>query len=74
MIPRFWKDMPSPKAGVYYTSASKVYCGGVLSYTPEVAVNGRVRAYLVARWNALLLDLHTPCQDIDIHWQLYSRK
>jgi hypothetical protein len=67
-MPRFFRDMPFPKAGEYDAI--------VLHYTPftrlrEVKirrVRGYWRAYIVARFMALFDDWATPCDEIGIKW------
>lgn len=75
-MPRFFKDMPKPHAGVYeaivvrtnpFNSGRVVYCE---------TFNGRLRAYLAVRFAALMWDLATPYADgeLGINWEIRGVK
>lgn len=69
--PRFLRDMPAPKTGPYTArvfTASPWY----RRWRFERQVNGRIRAYLVARWEAFKVDWSIPsaCDEIAVIWEV----
>lgn len=68
----FFKKMPRPEAGKYNAVVIRTnpFSGGHIVW--EKRANGRLRAYLYARFMALLVDIKTPFWDgeIGIDWQV----
>lgn len=64
--PRFFADMP-PKGAGRYVACSQKYSR--FFEHPEEAreVSGRRRAYVAARWMALMMDWNR-CSDVGIRW------
>lgn len=67
--PRFFADMPPRGAGRYLASAekySRFHC-----HTPhEMEVSGRRRAYVAARWLALMIDWNRCTNEVGVRWMI----
>ena len=65
--PRFFADMPPKGEGRYLASAEKY--SRFYGHTPvERVVMGRRRAYVTARWLALMLDWGRHTNEVGIRW------
>ena len=75
MIPRLWKDMPADKPGRWVAVVIRQTCFRSREVW-EREVTGLRRAYLWARWMALVEDLRTPyCSgEIGIDWAVREVK
>lgn len=73
-MPRFFRDMPENKEGVYYASAYAVYLSenNIVYETPKIKCTSVRKAYFKARWEAFKLDLNSQFanREIGIHWKV----
>lgn len=65
--PRFFVDMPPREAGFYVAGAEK-YSRFYRHAPLEQEVRGRRRAYLIARWLALVLDFNRCTNEVGVRW------
>ena len=65
--PRFFADMPPREGGTYIAGAYK-YSPFYVHTPEEVRVKGRRRAYVAARWMALVIDWNTATDEVGVRW------
>lgn len=73
LAPRFLRDMPKPAKGLYHAKAYTQSHWYKSTKASEV-VNGRLRAYIRARWLALKVDWSMPSggrwDEIGVTWEV----
>lgn len=65
--PRFFADMP-PRGGGRYLAGAEKYSRFYCHPPHELEVFGRRRAYVAARWLALMLDWNCCTKEVGIRW------
>jgi hypothetical protein len=65
--PRFLADMP-PKGGGRYVASAEKYSHFYCHSPHEREIVGRRKAYVVARWLALMLDWNRCTNEVGIRW------
>jgi hypothetical protein len=70
-VPDFLRDMPPRQAGVFIAETSSVSPWfRWVRYSKKV--NGRRRAYIRARWEALKVDWITSSPECGVTWSVYQ--